>query len=369
MTANSDIPSDLARYSRQMLFAPIGVQGQRRLRNASVTLVGCGALGSVLANTLVRAGVGALRIIDRDFIELSNLQRQTLFDEHNIAQSLPKAVAAARKLRKINSAVEIEDFVADVNPATIETLCGSADLVLDGTDNLATRYLINDFAVRENIPWVFGACLAAEGLVLPILPHETACLRCIWPDPPTPGSLPTCDTAGVLAATVQIVASLQATEAMKILIGRDADVSRCLLAIDAWAGRIRALNVQSAREAGDCPCCGQARYEFLSGEKFAVTTTLCGRDAVQILPGGAGVSSASRDAPAVSFKSIVDRLPPRSNPKRNEFLLRFTIEAPSSAASDSTRYTVTLFTDGRAIVQGTSDPAVAQSIYARYVGT
>ncbi len=343
-----------------MLFAPIGVEGQRRLRQASVTLVGCGALGSVLADLLVRAGVGALRIIDRDFVELDNLQRQTLFDEHDVAQNLPKAEAAARKLRKINSAVELEGLVEDVNPGNAVALCGDADLILDGTDNLETRYLINDVAVQHRLPWIYAACLGAEGLVLPIVPHEGPCLRCIWEDPPPPGTTPTCDTAGILAATASIVASLAATEAMKILLGNrgqgpstsGAEPSRYtgLLVVDVWAGRVRGVNMQSAFDAGDCPCCKQGRYDFLTGERAATTTTLCGRDAVQILPAG--------DVP-INLKSIAARLSPQARAKVNEFILRFNVESVS----------VALFADGRAIIQGTSDPAIARAVYAKYIGT
>jgi len=348
MSHEPTYPPELARYSRQMLFAPIGIAGQRRLKQASVTLVGCGALGGALANLLVRAGVGALRIVDRDFIELNNLQRQTLFDEHDIAQNLPKAEAAARKLRKINSAVEIEGIVGDVNPGNIVAHCGDADLLLDGTDNLETRYLVNDFAVQQSIPWVFGACLAAEGLVLPILPHQGPCLRCVWEEPPPPGATPTCNTVGILAATVNVVASLAATEAMKILTGHERDLNLRLLAIDVWAGRMRAVNVQSAFDAGNCPCCKQGRYDFLTGDT-AATTTLGGRDAVQI-PAGGDVQ--------ISFKAIAARLPAQAHAKFNEFMLRFNVES----------YSVTLFADGRAIIQGTSDPTVARGVYAKYVG-
>ena len=360
---------ELARYTRQMLFAPIGVDGQRRLRQASVTLVGCGALGSVLANTLVRAGVGSLRIIDRDFIETNNLQRQTLFDEHDIAQNLPKAEAAARKLRKINSAVEVEGIVADVNPGNAEGYCRDADLILDGTDNLETRFLVNDVAVKHDIPWVYGACIAAEGLVLPIVPHRTPCLRCIWDEPPPPGMTPTCDTVGVLAAAVNIVASLQVTAAMKIVMGIDAaaratplpsregpgegQAGACLLAIDAWEGRLRSINVQGALDEGDCPCCKHGRYDYLAGGKVAATTALCGRDAVQILPAADTV---------VNFRAIAERLPSRSNAKHNEFMLKFKVTVGNAL------YNITLFNDGRAIIQGTSDPSVARSVLAKYVG-
>jgi len=372
--AEASAPPELARYSRQMLFERIGEEGQRRLRHANVTLVGCGALGSVLAGTLVRAGIGSLRIIDRDYLELSNLQRQTLFDEHDVAANLPKSEAAARKLRKINSTVEIEPVIADLNPRNVETLAGDADLILDGTDNLETRFLINDVAVKRDLPWVYGACIGAEGLVLAILPRRTPCLRCIWDELPPPGTTPTCDTVGVLAAAVQIVASLQATEAMKILIGREAELNG-LMTVDAWAGRVRMLNVQAAFDAGDCPCCKLGRYEYLDGDKLSATTTLCGRNAVQVLPAAcpspsgsegpadaaavSAVSSSGPPSPArVDFAAIAARLPKSARAKHNEFMLRFTIDA----------YRVTLFADGRAIIEGTSDPAVARGVYAKYVG-
>ncbi|HUU97836.1 MAG TPA: ThiF family adenylyltransferase [Phycisphaerae bacterium] len=340
----------LARYSRQMLFEAIGHAGQKRLQHAQVALIGCGALGSVLANTLVRGGVGFLRIVDRDFIELDNLQRQVLFDEHDIAQNLPKAEAAARKLRKINSAVEIDPVVADANPANIEGFCAEVDLILDGTDNFETRFLINDAAVKHGVPWVYGACLAAEGLVMPVLPHETACLRCIWEAPPPPGTTPTCDTVGVLASVVNIVASLQAVEALKILTGRLEDLNRKLLTIDAWRGTVRAVNMQSAHDQGDCRCCKHGEYEFLSGERASYTTTLCGRNAVQLLqPAGT----------KVNFKQIAARLGARTRPRFNEYMLRFAVDD----------YQITLFPDGRAIIQGTADAATARGVYAKYIGT
>lgn len=336
-----------------MLFERVGMDGQRRLRQARVVLVGCGALGSVLASTLVRAGVGALRLIDRDYLELDNLQRQTLFDEDDVAGNLPKAEAAARKLRRINSEVEIEPLVADLHADNAEGLCRPADLLLDGTDNLETRFLMNDVAVKHGIPWVYGACVGAEGLVLPILPRRTACLRCVWDELPPPGSTPTCDTVGVLASVVGVVASLQAVEAMKILMGRFEEVNRHLAAIDVWAGRMRTIDVQSAFAAGGCPCCAAGRYDFLTAARGSLTTTLCGRDAVQVLPGPA----ASAPTPAL-FEAVVRRLPAACEPRVNAFMLQFTADG----------YAVTLFRDGRAIVKGTHDPAVARAVYARYVG-
>lgn len=340
---------ELARYSRQVRLPQLGLDGQRRLRHTSVVLVGCGALGGTLAAILVRAGLGHLRLIDRDLVELDNLQRQILFDEQDVSEHLPKAAAAARKLRRANSAVEVEAVVADLGPRNARALCADADLLLDGTDNLETRYLINDIAVQANVPWVYGACVGVEGLVLTIIPGQTPCLRCLWEEPPPPGSLPTCDTAGVLATAAGVVASFQATEALKLLAGRAAALHGRLLAIDVWAGRVRAVNVQAAYEPGRCVCCGQRRYEFLDGTRASATTTLCGRNAVQVLP---------PEGTAVDLRALGRRLPASARAKGNDFLLRFQADA----------YTVTLFADGRAIVHGTADAAVARSVVAKFVG-
>lgn len=361
----------LARYSRQVLFEPWGEAAQRRLRHSRVTLIGCGALGTVLANTIVRAGVGAIRIVDRDFIELDNLQRQVLFDEQDIASNLPKAEAAARKLRKINSAVEVEGVVLDAHAGNIESLCADADLILDGADNFETRFLINDVAVKHGIPWIYGAVIAAEGLVMPILPAtaggETAatdgpagriptpCLRCIWEEAPPPGMSPTCDTAGVLGPVVNLVASLQALEAMKILAGRFDALVRDLVSIDAWSGRFRRMNMQSAREHGDCPCCKRRRFEFLSGVRSSTAVSLCGRDAIQISPGRGDMQQSPA---AVNLKEIAGRLK-SGRAVHNEFMLKFTIDG----------YAITVFPDGRAIIKGTRDPATARSLYAKYIGS
>ncbi len=367
MSAAADIPpADLARYSRQMLFEHVGVEGQRRLGQGRAVLVGCGALGSVLAGTLVRAGIGALRLIDRDYLELSNLQRQTLFDEDDVAEDLPKAEAAARKLRRVNSQVEIEPVVADLHADNAEPLCAGAHVILDGTDNLETRFLLNDVAVKHEIPWVYGACIGAEGLVLPILPRQTACLRCIWDEPPPPGSLPTCDTVGVLASAVSVVASLQAVEALKILMGRHDEVNRHLAAIDVWTGRVRAINVQAAFESRACPCCARGQYDFLTAARGSLATTLCGRDAVQIRPRlGPGQPTHDQTHPAETahaapplFEAVRQRLPAACQARSNAFILQF--EADGCI--------VTLFSDGRAIIKGTSEPAAARALYARYIG-
>jgi adenylyltransferase/sulfurtransferase len=338
---------EAGRYSRQILFEPIGEAGQDALRNAALVLVGCGALGSALADLLVRAGIGYLKVIDRDFIEVSNLQRQMLLDERDIAENLPKAEAAARKLRRINSAAEIEAVVGDVNAGNVAALAAEADLILDGTDNVETRYLVNDLAVREGIPWVYGGCVAAEGRVLAVVPGQTPCLRCLWEKPPPTGSMETCDTVGVLAAAVNVVASLQATEAMKILLGR-LEALRGLITVDVWAARIRVLETAAAREAS-CPCCGQGRFAFLEQDLGSRTTTLCGRSAVQVLPAQAG---------ALDLKRVADRLRNVARPRCNAYMLRFSAED----------YAVTVFADGRVIVSGTDDPATARAVVSKYVG-
>lgn len=341
----------LARYSRQVLFGHIGEEGQKKLLDSRVTLVGCGALGTVLANTLVRAGVGHLRLCDRDFIEQNNLQRQVLFDEDDIAAQLPKAEAAARKLRRINPDVTIEADVTDVNRDNVESLTADADLILDGTDNFETRFLINDVAVKTKRPWVYGAVIGATGLCLPILPHDTPCLRCVFEHAPPPEMNPTCDTAGVLGPAVNIVASFQASEAIKILTGQMDAVVRKLMNIDIWSARITNLDVQGAKTKGNCPCCGQGQYDYLDGRSGSSTTTLCGRNAVQVQPSG------NRK---VDFAALSEKLGQVSENgvNGNKFLIRCHVGD----------YELTVFADGRAIIKGTSDPDVARSVYAKYIG-
>ncbi len=341
----------LARYSRQTLFPEIGEAGQLELLASRVTLVGCGALGTVLANTLVRAGVGHLRICDRDYIERNNLQRQVLFDEDDIAENLPKVEAAARKLRRINSDVEVDPIVVDVNHTNIERLADGADLLLDGTDNFETRFLINDLAIKTSLPWIYGAVIGATGLCMPVIPGETACLRCVFEDAPPPEMNPTCDTAGVLGPAVNMVASAQAIEAIKILAGRSDAVNRSLMNIDAWSGRVTNLNVQSSYENGNCPCCKQRRFEYLDGSAGSGTTTLCGRNAVQINRSAAGV---------VDFNAVADKLRAVADGevRQNKFMVRCAVG----------EYDITVFADGRAIVKGTTDPDVARTLYAKYIG-
>jgi adenylyltransferase/sulfurtransferase len=343
--------SDLARYSRQILVDGIGVDGQRRLLESRVLLVGCGALGSVLAETLVRAGVGHVRICDRDFIESNNLQRQVLFDEDDIAANLPKAEAARRKLARMNSEVTVEAVVTDVNHTNIERLAEGAVLLLDGTDNFETRFLINDLAIKTQRPWIYGAVIGTSGLMMPILPGQTPCLRCVFETIPPPEMNPTCDTARVLGPVVNIVASLQALEAIKILAGALEAVNRHLVSIDAWSGRFINLTVEAAREKSDCPCCRHARFDYLEGREGSTTTVLCGRDAVQIRRATSGVLDLA--ALAAKLESVA-----AAPIQRNSFLLRATI-----AGRD-----VTLFPDGRAIIQGSKDADEAKSFYARYIG-
>ena len=341
----------LARYSRQMLLAQIGEQGQRKISKARVILVGCGALGTVLADTLVRAGVGSLRIIDRDIVELSNLQRQVLFDEQDARLGTPKAVAAAQRLAGINSLVQVEPVVADVHAGNIESLLEGASVILDGTDNFETRFLINDVAVKHRIAWVYGACVAADGMVMTIVPHHTPCLRCVWERPPPPGISPTCDTVGVFASIVHIVAGLQAMEAIKIITSQLDAVAPGLMQIDAWRGQFSRFDMQGARERGECPCCGRGVFEYLDAGPRQPAASLCGRDAVQV-----------HAAPGTSldFESLAAKVGPvaKSPPTFNRYLLRFEVD----------HVQVTVFRDGRAIIKGTCEPDEARSIYARYIG-
>lgn len=342
---------DLERYSRQVLFGPIGELGQRRLLASRATLIGCGALGSNIANLLVRAGIGHLRIVDRDYLERSNLQRQVLFDEDDLAADLPKAEAARRKLARINPQVQVEAVVEDAAPWNVERLVAGADVILDGTDNFETRFLINDVAVRHRLPWIYGACVGSVGLSLTILPGETPCLRCVFEEAPPPEMNPTCETVGILATAAATVAARQVTEAMKILAGRREAVDRRLVQFDVWSGRTVYVNVGGTARA-DCPCCGRREFEYLSGQRSSRTAVLCGRNAVQVRP-PAGTRT--------DLAGLADRLRPVSTepPVYNEFLLRARI-AP---------YEITVFADGRAIIHGTHRPEEARSIYARYIGS
>jgi len=340
--------ADLDRYVRQMRYPPLGEEGQRRLAAGRALVCGCGALGTVLANTLARAGVGSVRIVDRDFIELNNLQRQVLFDEEDIARGLPKAIAAAEKLGRINSQVGIEPVVADVDHTNIEELCDGVDVIVDGTDNFETRFLLNDAAVRFNIPWVYGGCLGAEGQTMTILPRETPCLRCLIQECPPPGTTPTCDVAGILAPIVSVIASIEAIEAIKILSGNRAAVSRNLTVVELWDNHIRQVDVSSLRDQVDCPTCKHDQFPWLSGKQGSHTAVLCGRNAVQLTHTGV----------TLSLDDLARQLEGIGQVTRNQFLLRLKVDA----------YELTLFPDGRAIISGTDDIPTAKTVYAKYVG-
>jgi len=333
---------DRDRYSRQILFPGIGEQGQQHLLDARVAVAGCGALGSFQAGALARAGIGFLRIVDRDYVELSNLQRQWLFDECDVDQALPKAIAAARKIAGINTGVRVEPVVADLTPSNVEDLLGGVDLILDGTDNFETRYLINDFAVERGLPWIYGAAVGSYGIAMPVVPGKTACLRCIYPDPPA-SAQPTCETAGVLGTVTALIASLQVSEAIKILCG--AEPAKKITTVDVWTGEIR--QVAQPGPVADCPACGRREFPYLAGERRA-PISLCGHNAVQI----------HERARPLELRDLAARLAPLGPVRANEFALRF--EAPP--------YLLTIFADGRAIIKGTTDVGVARSLYARYIG-
>jgi molybdopterin/thiamine biosynthesis adenylyltransferase len=339
----------LDRYSRQMRFYGIAEAGQRKLVDAHVTLCGCGALGTVLANALVRAGVGHLRLIDRDFIETHNLQRQVLFDEHDVAENLPKAEAAARKLGAINSQVVVEPVVTDIDRTNIVELCRDADLILDGTDNFEVRYLINDVAVKLNKPWVYGGSIGSHGQTMTILPGKTPCLRCVFEAAPAAGEAGTCETAGVLSPIVNIVASFQVAEALKILTGHLDKLSRELIYVDVWENTLRRIKIAPLLGKVNCPCCQQRHFEWLEGEQGSQTTSLCGRNAVQV---------AQRTPSRLQFEEMAKQLQSLGDVSYNRFLLKFTAEG----------HEFTVFPDGRAIIKGTSDVDKARTLYARYIG-
>jgi len=341
-------PEEFDRYVRQMRYQPFGEDGQRLMSQSRALVCGCGALGTVAANTLVRAGVGKVRIVDRDFVETSNLQRQVLFNEDDVARRMPKAVAAAEKLRGINSLVEIEPIVADLDHGNIEELCEGVDVIVDGTDNFETRFLLNDMSVKHGIPWVYGGCIGAEGQTMTILPGDTACLRCLMHECPPPGSTPTCDTAGVLGPIVNVIASVEAVEAMKILSGNSGAVSRDLTVFELWHNRIRQVDVGSLREQVECPTCKGGEFPWLSGKQSGHTAVLCGRNAVQLsFPGS-----------TVSLDRLEQELDGIGSVTRNQFLLRLDVD----------KYEITVFPDGRAIIGGTDDVAEAKTVYAKYVG-
>ena len=327
-----------------MLFSGIGEDGQARLLTSRAVIVGCGAIGAAAANLLVRAGVGRVRIIDRDFVEPSNLQRQTLFDEADAREALPKAVAAERKLRSINSAITVEGVVADLNPRNAPELLAGFDLILDGTDNFETRFLINDFAVSSGLPWIYAAAVASYGLTMTVLPGVTPCLACLL-ETQRQGLEETCDTVGVLGSIVNLIASLEVADALKLLAGRAEQLHGRLISCDVWSGRFQSVRV--ARNP-DCRVCARREFSYLQGEAQP-HVTMCGRDSVQIHERGRALDLAALRTHLA--RTIADV-------RQNDFLLRFRIPP----------YEMTVFADGRAILKGTKDPAVARSLYARYIG-
>ncbi len=333
------------RYSRQILFRPIGPQGQKGLSRARVAIVGCGATGSALASLLSRSGVGTLRIIDRDYVEPSNLQRQVLFDEADAAQSLPKAIAAARKIKAFNSEIVVEPHAKDLTPANVEELLGDVDLILDGTDNFETRYLINDFAIAKKLSWIYAAAVASYAVTMTILPGATACLACVFPESPC-GMVETCDTSGILNSAVNFVASIASAETLKLLVGARDQVRRTLLSYDVWSNDF--AEISTAIPHVGCRACDRHEFVHLAGEGRP-HITLCGRNSVQI----------HEQQRPIDFDELTRRLTPHGTVRHTEFILKFWRDP----------YELTLFPDGRAIIKGTTDPGIARSLYARYVGS
>ena len=334
-----------SRYEKQIFFRPIGEIGQAIISKSTVTIIGLGALGTVTSNHLCRAGVGRLKLVDRDFVEISNLQRQLLFDEQDAHQRLPKAMAAAVKLRAVNSEISIEPLITDIAPRNIEEMIKESDLVLDGTDNLETRLLINDACLKHKIPWIYAAVLGSVGMSMTIVPGQTPCLRCFLDHIPTPGTIPSCDTEGVLSMTTGTIASIQSAEALRLLVGLKP--TEGMLYLDVWQRDFDTIHLE---QNPDCPACGRGNYDYLSGSSFSWTTVLCGRNAVQIVP------SAEQH---IVLEELEAKLKPLGKVTFNGFLLSF----------HTGDHEIVLFPNGRAIIRGTTDEAEARNLYARYIGT
>jgi len=335
------------RYSRQILFPQIGSTGQQKLLDARVLLVGCGALGASHAEMLARAGVGKLRIVDRDFVEFTNLQRQTLYKERDAAERLPKAAAAKARIAEINSEIEVEAVIADVNNSNIERLLLDCDVVLDGTDNFQVRYLVNDACVKHTKTWVYGAAVSSYGTTMTIIPGKTPCLRCIFEEMPDAGSSPTCDTAGVIMPIIASISAVQVAETIKLITGRTGDLHGSLMQFDLWQNDWRKIKL--SKPNSKCRACGQHIYDFLDAEKQEFSAVLCGRNAVQIAPPKPAV---------IDLEKLASKLKRTGEVMQNEYLLRF----------NSGEYEMTVFADARAIIRGTDDIAAARSLYARFVG-
>ncbi len=337
--------SGLERYSRQILFTEIGEEGQRAIRRSRVLIVGLGALGSVSSDMLVRAGVGFIRLIDRDYVDETNLQRQSLYDEQDL--ELPKAVAAVEKLRRVNTEVKVEGRVDDLAPENMEEHLEGIDLLIDGTDNFETRYLVNDACIKAGKPWIYAACVGSYGMSFVIRPGITPCLRCLMEEGPPPGATPTCDTAGVIAPVVHAVAAWQVAEALKLLAGRENMLLGSVISLDIWRGKFDRFQPSEPRK--ECPACGKRDFEYLSGKLGSRAAILCGRGAVQVRP---------QVRESLALEELASRLRPLGTVKVNPYLLRFETEGKE----------MVVFADGRAIIHGTDDPSEARSLYARYVG-
>jgi len=334
---------ELDRYSRQIRFEPIGEGGQKAIRKASVCIIGCGALGSFQAESLARAGIGRLALIDRDYVDFSNLQRQWLYEERDAHDEVPKAVAAARRISALNSEVQLTPVVSDVTPSNIEELTAGFDLLLDGTDNFETRYLINDLSVKRGIPWIYGAAIGSYGVVMPIVPERGPCFRCIYPEAPA-GVLPTCDVNGIISPTTATVAAWQVSSALRLLVGW-ADFSCRIQSVDVWAGTSR--SIAAGDPDPDCPVCAKRDFRYLDGQRTS-PVSLCGRNAVQL----------HNTTKSINLRELADRLKGMGEVRVNEFALRVSLP----------KYDVTVFPDGRAIVKGTTDVGAARSVYAQLIG-
>ncbi len=337
------------RYDRQHLFSGIGETGQKRLANGRVLILGCGGLGSASASLLARAGVGFLKIVDRDFLEVSNLQRQILYEEHDVKEGLPKVFAAERRLKEINSTIAIEPLFADANRFNIEKLITDVDVVLDATDNFETRFLLNEACVKNKKAWIYGAAIESYGLLMSIIPGKTACLRCLMDHVPEPGIALTCENVGILGSIVLVIASLQCAEVIKLLTGHLEALNPSLVAIDLWQNSFQTIEVTKATLQKNCPVCNNHEYDFLTGKKGSAFTTLCGRNAVQILPFKETKLDLAKKAIELSSHGVV---------KVNEYLLQFEIE----------KFVLSIFPDGRVMVKGTTDSGIARSLYSRFVG-
>jgi len=334
-----------SRYSRQVLF--LGLEGQKKLESSSILIIGCGALGAAQAEMLARAGIGRLKLVDRDFVEFSNLQRQILYDEKDAENRMPKAIAAKEKLKKINSEIVIEPVVADVNHSNIERLIADVDLVIDGTDNFQTRYLINDACVKHGKAWIYGAAVSAYGSTMTVIPNQTPCLRCIFSEIPDSGETPTCDTVGVIQPIIFAITSIQVSEAFKILTGNFDKLHKSLVNVNLWQNDWRKISLDLPDK--DCICCQKRNFEFLEAETKEFSTVLCGRNAVQISP---------LRTSELNLKALARKLEKLYKVKQNEYLLRFEVDEVE----------VTVFADARAIIRGTEDITAARSIYSRFIG-